>query len=165
MPACFFDTCALIPRYRQGSYTHRVNRIFKGKRPILVCEITVLEIASTFAKICRDKHLRDEEYTRMQCEFFRDISSGRVTVRKLESPDLLRAIHLINFAGVLRRCGLKSADAAVAASCRQAALERRERLTFYTMDWKLFRALYECNAYRSAISLRYLGRGKDGIAL
>ena len=72
-------------------------------------------------------------------------------------------MHLIGLAGVVNRRGLRSSDAIVAVSCRQFAFETGERVTFYTKDWKLYRTLYEINAYRSAMKLRFLGRGRDGI--
>jgi predicted nucleic acid-binding protein len=163
MTTCFFDTSALVPRYHKGRFTYRINRIFTGHKRIFICEITVLEIASAFASNCRDKHLPDEEYERMQSEFFRDIANDRISIRSLDSSDLFRAMHLIALAGVVNRRGLRSSDAIVAVSCRQLAFETGERVTFYTKDWKLYRTLYEIGAYRSAMKLRFLGRGRDGI--
>ncbi len=163
MPTCFFDTSALVPRYHKGRFTYRINRVFGGHQRIFICEITVVEIASALAANCREKGLPDEEYTRMQSEFFRDIANDRISIRALDSSDLFRAMHLIALGGVINRRGLRSSDAIVAVSCRQLAFETRERVTFYTKDWKLYRTLYEINAYRSTMKLRFLGRGRDGI--
>ena len=72
-------------------------------------------------------------------------------------------MHLLQLAGVLNGRNLGSQDALVAVSCRQQALENRERLIFYTKDWTLYSTLYGINAYRSALKLRYSGRGRGGV--
>jgi hypothetical protein len=164
MSTCFFDTCALIPRYRNGKFTYRVNRVFAGQRTIFVAEITMVEIVGAFGSIMRDKRLPRTEYVRMNAEFLNDIANGRIQVRSIGPDDMLRARHLLTLAGVENRRNLGSSDALVAVSCRELALETRERVTFYTKDWTLYSTLYQINAYRSALKLRFLGKGKGGVS-
>jgi hypothetical protein len=163
MPTCFFDTCALVPRYRTGKFTYRVNRVFSSGKQIFIAEITMVEIVSAFASVCRDSHLPDSEFHRMCGEFLDDVADELVKVRPMDRADMNRATHLLALGGVVNGRALKSSDALVAVSCKQLALDRQERLLFYTKDWKLYRTLYEINAYRSALKLRFLGRGRGGI--
>ena len=163
MPVCFFDTCALVPRYYPGNFSYRVNRVFSGSSLIYIAEITMVEIVSAFAATCRDKHLPSAEFDRMHSEFLSDVADERIMVRLISRPDMFRATHLLVLGGVVNGRALKSSDALVAVTCRQLAFERQERLIFYTKDWKLYRTLYEINAYRAALKLRYLGKGRDGV--
>jgi hypothetical protein len=163
MPTCFFDTCALVPRYQTGRFTYRINRIFAGRSDIVVAEITMVEIFSAFASVCRTKNLPDWRFEQMTAAFLDDIADGRIQVRHFSRPDMLRAGHLLRLAGVVNRRDLGSSDALVAVSCRQLALEIRERVTFYTKDWTLYSTLYQINAYRSALRMRFLGRGRGGV--
>lgn len=163
MPTSFFDTCALVPRYQIGKFTYRVNRIFAGPNDIVIAEITMVEMFSALASICRDKKLPDSEFERMSAAFLDDIADGRIQVRPVSRPDMFRAGHLLRLAGVVNRRNLRSSDSLVAVSCRQLALEIRERVAFYTKDWTLYSTLYQINAYRSALRMRFLGRGRGGI--
>jgi len=163
MTSCFFDTCALIPRYRTGKFTYRVNRLFAGRRSIHIAEISVVEVASALASIVRDNHLPDSEFRRMHAAFLTDLADGRIEVRPLSRQDMVKATHLIELGGLTNRAGLKSADALVAVSGRELALERGERISFYTKDWKLYRTLFEINAYRAAMRLNFLGPGRPGV--
>ncbi len=163
MAACFFDTCALVPRYRLGKFTHRVNRVFAGRKDIFIAEITAVEIVSAFGSVLRANNLSQSEFDRMNAEFLDDIEAGRIQVRALTRGDMMRARHLLSLAGVVNRRNLKSSDALVAVSCRELALEKRERATFYTKDWTLYATLYEINAFRAALRMRFFGAGRGGI--
>ena len=123
----------------------------------------MVELVSAFASVCRDSHLPDSEFDRMCLEFLEDIADERIKICPISRIDMMRAMHLLTLAGVVNRSGLKSSDALVAVSCRQLALDSRQRVLFYTKDWKLYRTLYEINAYRSALRLRFLGKGRGGI--
>jgi len=163
MRTCFFDTCALVPRYQTGEFTYRVNRIFAGTNDIFIAEITMVEIFGALASVCRNSNLPDSRFEQMSAAFLDEIADGRIQVRLLSRPDMLRAGHLLRLARVVNRRNLESSDALVAVSCRQLALEVRERVTFYTRDWTLYSTLYQINAYRSALRMRFLGRGRGGV--
>ena len=123
----------------------------------------MVEIVSAFASAYREDSLTRAEFERMHSEFLRDVACEKIKVRPISRSDMFRATHLIALGGVMNRRGLRSSNALIAVSCRELALETRKRLMFYTKDWKLYRTLYEINAYRAAIKLRYLGKGKGGI--
>jgi len=163
MPACFFDTSALVPRYQAGKYTYRVNQILGGPKSIFVAEITMVEIVSAFGAICRRSKLPDTDFEQMNAAFLDDVASGRVQIRLITRSDMLRARHLLSLAGIVNRRNLGSSDALVAVSCRELALEIHERVMFYTKDWTLYSTLYQINAYRSALRMRFLGLGRGGI--
>ncbi len=163
MPTCFFDTCALVPRYRTGRFTYRVNRVFGGPSDIFIAEITMVEIVSAFASVYRNGQLPDSVFEQMGAAFLDDVADGRIQIRPLSRSDMLHARHLLSLAGVVKRRNLGSSDALVAVSCRELALEINERVTFYTKDWTLYSTLHEINAYRSALRMRFLGRGRGGI--
>lgn len=163
MPTCFFDTSALVPRYRAGKFTYRVSQIFTGAKKIFIAEITMVEIASAFGSVCRSQHLPDSDFEQMNAAFFDDIADGRIQIRIISRVDMLRARHLLGLAGIVNRRNLSSSDALVAVSCRELALDLHERITFYTKDWTLYSTLYQINAYRSALRMRFLGLGRGGI--
>lgn len=163
MPACFLDTSALVPRYRVGKYTYRVNQIFGGPKNIFVAEITMVEIVSAFGSICREHKLPESDFEQMNAAFLDDVASGRIQIRLISRSDMLRARHLLSLAGIVNRRNLGSSDALVAVSCRELALETRERVMLYTKDWTLYSILYQINAYRSALRMRFLGHGRGGV--
>ena len=163
MPTCFFDTCALVPRYRTGRFTYRINKVFGGPSQIVIAEITMVEIVSAFASVCRNQNLPDSVFEQMGAAFLDDIGDDRIQIRPISRADMLHARHLLGLAGVVNRRNLGSSDALVAVSCRDLALEINERVTFYTKDWTLHSTLYQINAYRSALRLRFLGPGRGCI--
>jgi hypothetical protein len=163
MPACFFDTSALGPRYRIGKFTYRVNQVFGGPKEIFIAEITTVEIVSAFGSICRELNLPESQFEQMNATFFDDVAAGRIQIRPITRSDMLRARHLLGLAGIVNRRNLGSSDALVAVSCRELAFENGERVMFYTKDWTLYSTLYQINAYRSALKMRFLGRGRGTI--
>src|SRR5947208_2463400 len=149
MATCFFDTCALVPRYRLGKFTHRVNQVFGGRKNIFVAEISTVEIVSAFASICRDQKLPASDFEQMNAAFFDDLATERIRVRPITRFDMLHARHLLTLAGMVNRRKLGSSDALVAVSCRELAFETNERIMFYTKDWTLYSTLYQISAYRA----------------
>ncbi len=163
MSIFFFDTCALVPRYKTGPFSYRVNRVFGSPNPVYISEMTIVEIVSALASICRDKKLPEFEFEKMKLAFWKDVDDGRIAIKNINPRDMMLATHLLSLAGIVNRRNLGSLDAMVAVGCRELALEMGKRVTFYTKDWTLYSTLYQINAYRSALKMRYLGKGKGGI--
>lgn len=163
--AChFFDTAALQHLYVDGPYSQRVRRIASDqRRDNFIADVTVLEIASALARRCRAQNWDKRRYDALDMRFWEDVADGRVRVRDVTQQDTMRARHLIRFAGVVRRRNIGSVDALIATCCLDLALERRERIAFYTGDWTLYAILREIDAFRSALALRFLGPGRGGI--
>ena len=99
----------------------------------------------------------------MRGNFENDIASGLLRVRSVRAIDLRNARDLLEDAAVVNRRNLRSADAIIAASCRELAHNLGLRVIFYTKDWAQYSSVYDIQAYRSVLKLRYLGAGKgDG---
>jgi len=164
MKAFFFDTSALVSRYCADNATNRINRILaKGDSQFYISELTLIEMSSSLAQIRRRQHLGVAEFQRMRNLFEDDIASGLLRVRTITQGDLLNARDLLEDAAVLKNCDLRSADAIIAASCRELAHALKSRICFYTKDWKQYSSVYHVYAYRSALKLRFIGKGKGGI--
>lgn len=159
----FFDTCALIPRYCPGKHTYRVNKVFSGAESVFIAEISMVEVPSALAAICKDRGFRVAQFEKMHASFLDDVAAGQIKVCPMSRSDMVRATHLIVLCRFVNKTSLKSSDALVAVACRELALSSRARLTFYTQDWKLYRSLYESKAFRAALKLRFLGKGRGGI--
>lgn len=160
----FFDTSALQHRYVDGPESRRVRRLTGDARyECVVAEWTVLEMVSSLARRCRKGGHAVTVFDRWELKFFDDIANGRLHVRAISQQDVLRARHLIRFAGVLRKRNLSSGDALIASACLALALERRSVVTFYMSDWTLYSTLRDVNAFTSALRLVLIGEAKGGI--
>ena len=160
----FFDTSALTPRYDSGKFTQRINLIFNGKdRSLYICDLTLVEMSSALAQIYRKRNLTTGEFYRMRALFEDDIANGLLLVRPVTQPDLISARDLLEEAAVLNGRDLRSSDAIIAATCRGLAYSIKRRMIFYTRDWPLYSSVRSIQSYRSALKLRYLGKGKGGI--
>lgn len=158
MPTYFFDTSALQHRYMDGVYSRRVRRIISGKNNYcFIADLTVLEIASALASQCRTRELTHKNYDRADNKFWGDISAEFLLTRKASDRDIMRARYLLRFAGVIRKRKLGSVDALIAVSALELALERKERIIFYTSDWTQFDILRQIDAYASVLRLRFVG--------
>jgi hypothetical protein len=120
-------------------------------------------MSSTLAKACRTHHLPVADFYAKRGAFESDIASGLLKVRVVKAIDLRNARDLLGDAAVVNRRNLQSADAIIAASCRELSHSLGRRVIFYTKDWTQYSSVFEIQAYRSALKLRYLGRGKGGV--
>ena len=157
MPIHFLDSSALQHRYLDNAHSRRIRRLVSDRRcPCFVAELSVVEISSAIARRCRQKNLTIRHFDSMSTAFLRDLADGRILVRNMSKRDMRRARDLIRYAGIVRRRNISSADAIIAVSCLDLALERKERLVFYTSDRGLYEILNTINAYKSALSLKFL---------
>ena len=163
MIASFFDTSALQHRYVQGPYSRRV-RYLVGRRSTnsYIADLTVLEMANTLATRCRGSGWGMKTFDRLNDRFLDDIAAARLTVRPCGSREVRRAVHLIRFAGVAKKKGLKSSDALIASCALEFALETQQAVNFYMSDWQLYCCLRDFNAFRTTMNLILLGKTKDG---
>jgi hypothetical protein len=162
MPVYFFDTSALQHRYIDGPYSKRIRRIIStGSNECFIADITILEIASGLGRRCRQGNLRYQRYDQADDRFWNDIAEGKLIVHKTTQREVMRARNLLRFAGVLKRRNLGSADALIAVSCLELALERREQIIFYTSDWTQYDVLRQIDAFNAALTLRLAGTPKN----
>jgi predicted nucleic acid-binding protein len=157
LPAYFFDTSALKHRYISTSLTTRIRRLVSNRNSkVFVSDLTVVELASGFADYCIERGLSQDRFDSMYRSFFRDLATGRITVRESTRRDFEKARQLLRFARVIIRRHLKSADAIIAASCRELAYEKKMPLVFYLCDKRLHATLQVIGAYSTVVKLRYV---------
>jgi hypothetical protein len=160
----FFDTSALVYRYADGGPSRRVRRVTSDKRgEVFIADITIVEMASALAKICRANNQSARTYEAMDAAFLKDIATGKLNIREVTQRDMQRARHLLRYAGAVRRRNLGSADALVAITCLELAFERKVPIVFYTEDWTLYSTIREINSFRSVMELRCLSSSRGGV--
>jgi len=157
LPAYFFDTSALKHRYIDSSLTARIRRIISNRNSeVFVSDLTVVELASAFADYCIERGLGQDRFDSMYLSFFGDLATGRIMVRESTRRDFEKARQLLRFARVIIGRHLKSADAIIAASCRELAYEKKAPIVFYLCDKKLHATLRVISAYSAVVKLRYV---------
>ena len=158
----FFDTSALQHRYIDGPKARGVRRIISGSRNhCYIAELSILEISSALARHCRKNALSPEEYARLDQRFWRDVFEKRLLVYTAAKRVYLRARDLLRYAGVDKRRNISSADALVAASCLEFALQEKQDVTFCLEDWGLFSVIRDISAYSKVLRFHYIGVDKS----
>lgn len=153
----FLDTSVLKYRFFKGKHSRSIKRIVSDRRNICyIADHTIIEIASALASTCREWNWDAKKFDDMNNRFFRDLSSGILQVRPTTKHDVLRASHLIRYAGVEKKRSLKSGDSLIATSALEFALENQVRVIFYTGDKTLYSILQTLSAFTSALKLRCL---------
>jgi predicted nucleic acid-binding protein len=158
----FFDTSALQHRYIDGPKARGIRRsITESRNTCYISDFTVLEIASALGTHCRKNRLPVTAFQRLDQAFWKDIAAGKLRVRNATQRDFLRARQLLRYAGVEKKRNIKSADALIAASCLEFALETRQDVTFCLEDWTLYDVVRNITAYRKVLNFRYIGVDKS----
>jgi hypothetical protein len=158
----FFDTSALQHRYLNGPKARGIRRIISSERnSCYIADLSILEISSALALHCRRRKLSLRQYSRLDQAFWRDVSVGRVLIRSIGQREYLRARDLLRYAGVQKGKQIKSADALIAASCLEFALENGDRVTFCLEDWHLYYVIREVSAYKNVLRFHYIGVDKS----
>jgi predicted nucleic acid-binding protein len=158
MAAYFLDTSALQHRYIPSAHSRRIRRVISDtSNQCVIAEFTVLELASAIANRCRQGQMRRERYDLADHRFWSDIAEGRLQVRSAGIRENVRARNLIRYAQLLKRRKLTSADALIAVSALELALELKEKIIFYVSDWNMFDILSNVNAFKVALSMQFIG--------
>jgi predicted nucleic acid-binding protein len=161
MATYFFDTSALQHRYIPAKYSQRVRRIIADRsNECFIAEFTVLEIASAIANRCRQGDMRHARYDLADHRFWIDIAEGYLQIRAAGTREIVRARNLVRYAQLLKRRKLTSADALIAVSALELALERQEKIIFYVSDWNMFDILSNVNAFKVGLNMQFLGNSK-----
>jgi hypothetical protein len=163
MPMHFLDSCALQHRYLDSPYSRRVRGLVSRKASeCFISEWSVLEMSSAFANRLRRNNLTIVEFDLLNNQFLKDIAEDRLKVINMTSRDYIKARNLIRYTGVVKKRNLKSGDAMVATCCLALALERKEKVSFYTSDWTLYDVLRKLSAFSTRLNLVLLGVPKAG---
>src|ERR1700674_1211125 len=128
-----------------------------GRNACFATSISVLDIASACGVHCRKNKLNRAEFRRLDRRFWRDIENGVLQLRDPTQREYRKALHLLEYAGVELRRSISSADALIAGSCLELALEKATRVKFCLEDWKLYDITSRLRAYGSAIKFRFIG--------
>jgi hypothetical protein len=157
----FFDTSALQHRYIDGPKARGVRRLISDRRnTCFIAELSILEISSALARHCRKNGLTPREYQKRDQAFWKDIHEKRIHVYPVGKREYVRARDLLRYAGVDKARNIKSADALIATSCHEFALNASDRVTFCLEDWKLFDVLRDLSSYKSVLRFHSIGVDK-----
>lgn len=154
----FFDTSALQYRYINGAKSRGIRKTISDKRnSCFISTLTILEIAGAFAKYCRKNSLTKLEYRKLDKLFWADVEIGSLQVIEPRQQEYLKALHLIEHAGVVKKRNLSSSDALIAATCLGLALDKESAVKFCLEDWTLYDSVRQLPAYSSVMDFRFIG--------
>ena len=112
----YFDTSAILPYYRQEQATDRVQSMLSRQTdPVLVSQLTEVEVASALARWVRTGELTDPQANRIESAFLDDLGAGRFRRCQIESKHYHRANHWIS----TRKTALRTLDALHLACAEQ----------------------------------------------
>lgn len=117
----YFETSALLPYYRKEQASDAVQRMLsRQKTPVLISQLTEVEVASALARWVRMEELAEPQANRIESAFYDDVSSGRFLLCEIESNHYRRASHWIS----TRKTPLRTLDALhlACAEAHQATL-------------------------------------------
>jgi predicted nucleic acid-binding protein len=110
----YLDTSALLPYYREEEASHRVESLLrKIKPPVLLSELTRVEMASAIARWTRMNEISEPQAALIENTFEQDVHTGLYLVRPIDSKHYRRAEKWIS----ARKTALRSLDALHIACC------------------------------------------------
>jgi predicted nucleic acid-binding protein len=98
----FFDTSALVKRYHRETGTNVVDLAFSDDADKVICDITVIEFYSAFAKKVRTGEISAEIFRETVKALAQDIRHGPIRLSPITDYDKKDALTLIE------RCGLSN---------------------------------------------------------
>ena len=153
----FFDTSALQHQYLNTTKSTQVRTaISDPNNDCFISSLTIVEIASAFAKHCRTNKKSLKDYGELDDRFWSDIANRTLVVRNPEKREYFRALHLLKYAGVDRKRRITSADALIAATCLELAMQRAAKVRFFIEDKNLYSVLNTFSSYTSNIDFEFL---------
>lgn len=158
----FFDTSALQHQYLDTAKSIQVRAaISDPNNDCFISSLTIVEIASTFAKHCRKNRKSLKDYSDLDDRFWADIANRTLVVINPATREHHRALHLLKYAGVDRRRRITSADALIAATGLELAIQRAAKVRFFIEDKPLYRVLSTFSSYTSNIDFEFLPTPKE----
>jgi len=110
----YLDTSALLPYYREEASSRQVEDLLrKTKPPVLLSELTRLEMASAIARWTRMNEIDEPQAALIENTFEQDVHSGLYLIRPVGSTQYRRAEKWIS----ARKTALKTLDALHIACC------------------------------------------------
>jgi uncharacterized protein len=99
MPVFYFETSALLKRYRREPGTEVVNLLLREKRDedlFVTSHLTVLEISSVAARLMAGKVIRRSQYENLLAKFAQDLRNHDFVILPLTSSLVSEAIAVLN---------------------------------------------------------------------
>lgn len=110
----YLDTSALLPYYREEASSRKVEDLLrKTPPPVLVSELTLVEMASAIARWTRMNEIDEPQAALIENTFEQDVHSGLYLVRPIEFTHYRRAEKWIS----ARKTALRTMDALHLACC------------------------------------------------
>jgi predicted nucleic acid-binding protein len=129
MPAYFLDSSALVKGYRLEPGTARVHQILRGSDPLIIAQISHLEVSSAIVRRAQQSGMSDAQILRALHELDREVSRSFEIIRA-DDPIIASAVTLT------RSRRLRAADALQLASALAVRM-RRPQLIFVSSDLEL----------------------------
>ena len=148
MPTYYFDTSALLKKYRREEGTLEVKRLVNEPQgECLISRLAVTEVQRTFAQLARENKISSDEADHLRAIFYNDLRARRFRVIQIKSyhhhtatrlfyqylPQrhlpLLRTADAIQLAGALRLRDAQGLDYFVAADGDLCKIAETENLS------------------------------------
>lgn len=134
MRACFFDSSALVKRYRAEEGTDAVRMLIEGSDRIVVCRLAEIEITAAIVRRARHSNAREVDVEHVLHAVDRDVQNS-FDVVELDAYLAAAANALV------RRYGLRAADGLqLAAALTAERIDQADLFTFVGSDRELNRA-------------------------
>ncbi len=110
----YFDTSALLPYYREEKSSPQVENLLREiQPPVLLSELTRVEMASAIGRWTRMKEIDEPQAALVENTFEQDVQSGFFLVRTLTSRHFRQAEKWLS----ARKTALRTLDALHIACC------------------------------------------------
>jgi hypothetical protein len=138
MPLFYFDTSAILKRYKSEKGSDVINELFERRKPdeIFVSSLlTAVEVFSSASRMLKGKVLTQEEYDSLTARFLRDFTS-LFQVVAVDNALIASSV------AVARDYQLRTADAIHFATIRQirAAVAGADNIIVVTGDERMIEA-------------------------
>lgn len=147
----YFDTSALLPYYRHESISDRIqNMLSKVRPPVILSDLTRVEMASAIARWTRMKEIDDSQAILIENTFYQDISQGLYLIQPLTAIHFQQAEKWLS----ARKTAMRTLDALHVACCWGFQTE------LVTCDHIMHEAATALGLKSICISIGAIGTGK-----
>ena len=96
MSSCFFDSSALVKRYRSEDGTTEVDRILREPDAgYFIARLAVVEVQRALARTVRDGEISAQEFDALRDRLYQDLGHRRLRIVRLREFHFHSAVRLI----------------------------------------------------------------------
>ena len=96
MPAYFFDSSALVKRYRSEAGTTEVDRILgEPNTDCFIARLAVVEVQRALARTVREGEISEQEFDTLRDRLYEDLGQRRLRIVRLREFHFHSAVRLI----------------------------------------------------------------------